>query len=441
MEGWKLGHVDVSTAYLYGDLEEEIYMEQPKGYNAKLGPNGEKLYCKLEKSLYGLKQAGRNWNLLLDGWLKENGFKRSKTDPCLYVKEKGKSMLRLAIYVDDIITITNDDAMKTEFMEAFGKRFKISDKGDLSWFLGMEVKKMKLKDGSSYIEIGQEKYFDDMIKRFNLTDANAQDTPATEERFSKSQSPAIDSEKYHEMRKVPFMELVGSLIYAMVCTRPDIAYSVGVLARYMSNYGDDHWKGAKRVLRYLKGTMKGALKYGSPVMESGNLRLKKAKVNLEMKKNVLYGYSDSDWAGDPDNRKSTSGYVFILNGGTISWSSKRQSTIAQSSCEAEYIAVNEAAREAVYLRGLLEDFGFPQPPTLIMVDNNGAISMSKNPVNHKTSKHVEVKYHYIRKMVKRQQVVLTYVNTQLNIADMMTKPLGKLKQEQFHVEVLGAHAK
>ena len=215
--GYALGHLDVSTAYLYGELDEEIYMEQPKGYE-KYGPNGEKLYCRLRKSLYGLKQAGRNWNILLDEFMKSFGFRRSEVDPCLYIFEQGSEYLAVAIYVDDLLTVTNSEKLRKRFTDAMSKRFKITDKGDLEWFLGMHVER---HDG--LITLDQQKYADDTAAKFNQSEAKSTATPANEgERLSKAdcQQNAADSA---EMKGIPFMNLVGSLIYFMVSTRPDIA--------------------------------------------------------------------------------------------------------------------------------------------------------------------------------------------------------------------------
>jgi len=419
--GYALGHLDVSTAYLYGELDEEIYMEQPKGYE-KYGPNGEKLYCRLRKSLYGLKQAGRNWNILLDEFMKSFGFRRSEVDPCLYIFEQGSEYLAVAIYVDDLLTVTNSEKLRKRFTDAMSKRFKITDKGDLEWFLGMHVER---HDG--LITLDQQKYADDTAAKFNQSEAKSTATPANEgERLSKAdcQQNAADSA---EMKGIPFMNLVGSLIYFMVSTRPDIAFAVSSVSRFMTNYGRKHWKAAQRILQYVKTSKSFGLVYG---------RQKTSK----FVDNVLYGFADSDWASDPDDRRSTSGYIFMLNGAAVGWCSRKQVSAAQalSSCEAEYIAACEATKEVVFLRALLKDLGFEQlGSTRIYVDNTGAINMAKNPVISKKSKHIDLRFHYLRHMVASEAVELVHVNTEDNVADMLTKSLGKTKLRKFRDLAMG----
>ena len=422
VNGFFLGHLDVSTAYLYGDLDEEIYMKQPPGFEQK-GPNGEELYCRLRKSLYGLKQAGRNWNILLDDFLRSNGFTRSEADPCLYIYQHenggplGSGYLAVAVYVDDILTMTNSTALRDAFSAVMAERFKISNKGDLEWFLGMRITR---QDGC--VRVDQEKYADDTAAKYNQDEAKSTFTPANEnERLSKVDSPAKGSAEEAEMSGKPFMNLVGSLIYFMVSTRPEIAFATSCVSRYMNNYGKKHWRAAQRILQYIKTTRTVALVYGR--QDDSNFT-----------DNVLYGFSDSDWAADPDDRHSTTGYIFMLNGAAISWTSRKQVSSAQalSTTEAEYRAACEAAKEAMFLRALLNDLSFSQiNPTKIYVDNTGAKNIAKNPVVSKRSKHIDLRYHYLRRLVRDEAVELVHVNTEDNVADMLTKPLGKVKLQKF----------
>jgi hypothetical protein len=221
------------------------------------------------------------------------------------------------------------------------------------------------------------------------------------------------------MEAVPYREAVGSLMYLMVGTRPDIAYSVSVASRYLSNPGPKHWLGVKRIMRYLKGT----IDYGLCFSFSEKVE--------------LVGFSDADWAGDLDSRKSTTGYVFTLSGGPVSWTSKRQNTVALSSTEAEYMAVTMTGREAVWLRTLLQQLGFTMSrPTLIHVDNQSCTALAQNPVHHQRTKHIDIQHHFVRELVSEKVIELKYVPTEENIADVFTKGLGKQRHHDLLTSLL-----
>jgi hypothetical protein len=213
------------------------------------------------------------------------------------------------------------------------------------------------------------------------------------------------------MRDVPYLRAIGSIMYAMLGTRPDIAYAVGVLSQYGSNPGPEHWAALKRVIRYLKGTAHFALQYGG------------AENGLE-----LVGWTDSDWASDLDTRRSIAGFTLDLNGGSISWSSKKQPTVALSTVEAEYMATTQATREAIWLRSLLTDLGSPPTAaTIVHADNQGSISLARNPVNHARTKHIDIRYHFIRERIESGEIDLRYVSTADQVADILTKALPKDK--------------
>jgi len=392
---WKVKLVDIGNAYLNAPIEEEIYMELPEGFK-KVGKNGKPIVVRLRKALYGLKQAGRNWNQFLDKWLKEHGFIPSSVEPCLYICRKADGrILILAVYVDDILS-AGDDSLREELLREMEKTFVISDMGDATWVLGTHI------DYSDDItSIDQEKYLFDILNKFGMMDCNTATTPAVPRDHSNEDSALFED-------KDQYLSLVGSLIYLSVVSRPDIAYAVGKAGQAMSNPTQEDWTAAKRILRYLKENPKLGPCYSS----DGN--------------SELIGYSDSDWGGDQKTRKSTSGYVFIYAGAAISWSSKKQATVALSSTEAEYIAACSAAQEAIYLRALLKDMGEEQTgPTIIFQDNQGTISMEHNKVSNKRTKHIDIKYHYIREMVDRKQISTTYVPTEKMIADCLTKPATK----------------
>ena len=231
---------------------------------------------------------------------------------------------------------------------------------------------------------------------------------ATSIRTTDKDSPSTEAER-EQMIGIPYAAAVGSLMYAMVATRPDLAYAVGVVSRYMANPGKRHWEAVKHILRYLRGTTDMALTYGPE------------------KSGIPEGYTDSDYAGNPDNRKSTSGYVFMHAGGAISWRSKLQDCTALSTTEAEYIAASEAAKEAIWLQRLTADFTDSGPesastPTLYC-DSQSAIHLVRNPIIHSKTKHIEVRYHHIRELVTEKRLEIRKIDTELNIADSLTKPL------------------
>jgi len=254
------------------------------------------------------------------------------------------------------------------------------------------------------IIITQEGYAKEVLKKFKMDDANPVSTPM---------ECGIKLSKHEEGETVDpslFKSLVGSLRY-LTCTRPDILYAVGVVSRYMEHPTTTHLKAAKRILRYIKGTTNLGLYYS---------------VSNDYK---LVGYCDSDWGGDADDRKSTSGFVFYIGNTAFTWMSKKQPIVTLSTCEAEYVAATSCVCHAIWLRNLLKELNLPQKePTKILVDNKSAIALAKNPVFHDRSKHIDTRYHYIRECVSNNNVKLDYVKTHDQVADIFTKPL---KREHF----------
>ena len=239
--------------------------------------------------------------------------------------------------------------------------------------------------------------------------------------LTESMSPTTEAERV-DMARVPYRSAVGSLMYAMVATRPDIAAAVSAVSRFMENPGSEHWTAVKHIMRYLKNTADWVLTLGSGC------------------KLQLVGYCDADWAGgDLDGRRSTTGYTFSLGSGSIVWSSKRQPTVALSTTEAEYMATTNAAREAIWLRRLLGELGYTQAePTVIYSDNQGSIKLAHNPVHHSRTKHIDVQHHFVRELVESNVVALRYCPTDANVADVLTKPLLRIKHVQC-AEALGLH--
>ena len=394
--GLKLHQMDITTAFLNGDLEEEVYMKQPEGF---LADGQEHLVCRLKKSIYGLKQSPRCWNQVLDAQLKLMGFKQSTSDPCIYTsKTKLDGLFILAVYVDDILLAGKSQQELAQVKADLGKRFQLKDMGELHYFLGVSVRQR-----SNEIWIGQPTYTQAVIMNFGMEHckpANTPVTPGTKLLKGTEQSEIVDATLYQSA--------VGSLLHLSGWTRPDIAFAVSHVARFCSSPTKEHWIAVKRILRYLKGTPNYGLAYSSNVDTDG----------------PLIGYSDADWAGDVNDCKSTSGYFFIMSGAAVSWKSQKQTCVALSTAEAEYIALAAATQEATWMRQLLEDLHSGQiEPTVICEDNQSAICIAQNPQYHNRTKHIDIKYHYVREKVLDTTIELQYCPTRDMIADILTKGL------------------
>lgn len=388
---WKLHQMDVKNAFLNGTLDEDIYMSQPEGFVDKKFPNK---VCYLKKSLYGLKQAGRQWNLTLDRFFAQGNFTRSLADTTVYIKREGENIVLCVVYVDDLIISGNTEKGIEALKENLRCRFEMKDLGLLHFCLGIEIIRYP---NSTFIT--QKKYVLDILARFNMTNSKISKTPMEQNlRFPKSEEDTpVDAQMFQRM--------VGSLIYLTI-TRPDICYVVNIISQHMHNPRECHLTAAKRILCYLNGTANLGIQYD---------------VCTDLS---LYGYTDADWAGDSESRKSTSGYCFHIGSGAISWSCKKQPTVALSSTEAEYRGLTNAACESTWLQHFFSDFGFRFPCATIYCDNQSAIKLSKNPVFHARTKHIEVHYHFVREKINEGNIKVEYCNTDMQVADVMTKPLG-----------------
>ncbi|CAI7853342.1 unnamed protein product [Closterium sp. NIES-54] len=425
--------LDVSNAFLYGVLEEEIYTSQPDGYH-----DGTERVCRLHKSLYGLKQAPRVWYHALESALLAQGFEQSEYDPALYILHtKVHQVLWLIVYVDDILMVSGSLSLLTHIKGMLTKEFVMTDMGEPSYYLGMNI----IRDRPSRsLFLSQEQYIHKVLSRFGLLTCNPASTPLPST-FQPSQTePFSDWDEFHEAlapssSSSPFsssappssllspldinlyQSIVGSLMYASVCTRPDLSHAVGVPSQFLSAPSTQHLNAAKGVLRYLSGSKYFGLFFHGH--EHGS---------------VLHGFTDADWAGPLSKRKSIGGYMFMIAGAAISWQSKKQGCVALSSTEAEYMAVTQRAREAVWLRGLLTELALPQhEPTILHIDNTSAIALSKNPVYHGRTKHIDTQYHYIRELIKNKVVTPAYCSTTDQAADFLTKILPR------HLFLLGRH--
>ncbi|KAF1318037.1 Integrase catalytic core protein, partial [Globisporangium splendens] len=407
---------DVDTAFLYGDLEETIFMEVPEGsleFLLKFGTkdigntadiDDNQLVCRLRKSLYGLKQASRVWNETIDSCLCEIGFEPTDADPCVYTKRQGNSKCLLCLYVDDMLIASNDQAMIAGVKQAISKRFKIKDLGQARFILGIEVHH---DISAKTLSISQKSYIDSVIERFGQTNAAPSLTPIDPSAHLSKGDEAQSEADMAEMKTKPYRSLIGSLMYLACGTRPDIAVAVARLSRFLENPGPKHWDAGIKVVKYLKKTKDVGIVYDG---------------SLESK---LSAFCDADWACDRNDRRSMSGILLMLCGGPIAWRATFQKTVALSTTEAEYMALCDCVKECVWMRTLLKNIGLEQyEATPIFEDNQGAIALAKNIGYQARTKHNDIRYHFIREKLKENEIVLEYVESKNQITDYLTKGLS-----------------
>ncbi|WVZ00077.1 hypothetical protein V8G54_026146 [Vigna mungo] len=384
-----LEQLDVRTAFLHGDLEETIYMKQPNGFAV-----GDRV-CLLQKSLYGLKQSPRQWYRKFDDFLIKLNFKRCNYDDCVYTLNHDGEMLYLLLYVDDILIASSDRGMIGETKARLADAFEMKELGEARRILGIDIKKDK-PGGNLFLS--QECYLQKVISRYRMAESKMASTPVGQHlKLTKEQCPKTEEER-RKMESVPFSNGIGSIMYGMVCTRPDVAHGVSVLSQFMVNPGPTHWEALKWMLRYIRGSLSGG---------------------------YIEGFVDSDFAGCMDTRKSRSGYVFTLFGTAVSWRSTLQSVVALSTTEAEYYALAEGVKEALWLKGLVRELGFHQKSVCVHCDSRSAIHLANHQIYHSRTKHIDVKLHFVRSIVESGDVQICKIASEENPADMLTKPLAK----------------
>jgi len=402
-KGWELHQLDVNNAFLHGDLDEEVYMRLPPGFQS-IDPTK---VCRLKKSLYGLRQAPRQWFAKLSSKLSEYGFVRTYADYSLFVYRQQEVFMGLLIYVDDIVLASNNAAASQRFKAYLHACFSIKDLGPLKYFLGIEIAR-----GPKGMFLCQRKYALDIIEECGLLGAKPADFPIEE---NHKLALACGRELPDATR---YRRLVGRLIYLTI-TRPELTYAVHVLSQFMQSPREDHMDAARRVVRYLKGTPGDGLFLSS----TSNLQ--------------VYGYCDSDWGACPLSRRSLTGYFVTLGGSPISWRTKKQATVSRSSAEAEYRAMAVATSELIWVRTLLAALGIFHPqPMKLFCDSQSALHIAKNPVFHERTKHIEIDCHFVREKLVSGLLTFGHVPSQHQPADIFTKALGK-RQFQYLKGKLG----
>ena len=397
----ELHQIDVVGAYLNSPLQEVIYMRQAPGYE-----DGTDNVYQLQKALYGLKQAGRAWRLELDRVLLEAlGFTRSQADPCLYHRISNTELTLIGTYVDDcLVASSNLDtilALKTDLR----KYFDITDLGEASLYVGIQITRRRAE---RTISLSQSRYIDTILARFGMDTCNSVSTPLDANSIL---SPAeSDSDLISD---IPYQAAIGSLMYAAIGTRPDISFAVQTLSQFNTAHTLAHWTAAKHVFRYLKGTRDFVITYGK---------------TSEL---VAHGYSDADWGQNRADRRSISGYAFLIANGIVSWSSKKQSTVALSTMEAEYVALAHATKEAIWLRALLGELHLgTDAPTIISTDNLAAIAFSQDHQFHGRSKHIDIRHHFVRERITDGTILVPHCSSEENAADILTKALPRIKHAE-----------
>lgn len=412
----ELRHLDVPQAFTQAPLDETVYMEMPEGF--AIGG----MVCRLKKSLYGLKQSPRNWYLLAKSFIIDAmGFAATVSDPCLFFKRsKTGEMMQIFLFVDDMqVAFKKADTDEWDEHQALLKeRFNITDLGESRYMLGMRITRDRQ---AKTITLTQDLYITKSLEKFGLDKCKTAPTPGvqtngsrpTDVRSITDRSSPHDREGGESDQPIDvklYQEKVGTLLYAAISTRIDIAYIVNRLAQFMQAPTVRHGKACDRVFRYLAGTKTTGLLFGR---------------NPEKRDISITAYADADWGSDHTDRKSITGWIAMLNGDPVSWASKKQKVVSQSSCEAELYAEAAAINEIKWLRGLLGELGMNTSNVPILYgDNQSTIGLSNHGVKSERTKHIDIKYHYVTDEVSNGKVQLEWIPTTKQLADILTKSLG-----------------
>ncbi|KAJ3552615.1 hypothetical protein NP233_g12840 [Leucocoprinus birnbaumii] len=409
--GLRLWQVDFVSAFLNSDNTFEVYMEQPRDFEE----GGEEYIWKLLKTLYGTMQGAHDWAENLDRTFEGHGYYKSRADPQIRSRVIEDELTITSTWTDDILGASSSLDGEASAKSELAASYEIKDLGNAKLILGMRIDRDK--DGN--ITLSQKAYCQHMLKRFRMDKCSPATTPLPPGISLTSNDCPATPQEIADMKSVPYREALGSLMWLQVATRPNLSFAVNLLARFANNPGPAHWNTLKHTLSYVRGTMDYGITYrrGESVDP--------------------YGYVDSDFAGDVESRKSTEGNVFFVAGGPVSWASKRQETVALSTVEAEYMAFTRATQQALWLKKFFDELGLgTKLPIIINADNDSSISNSKYDKNHRRTKHIDVKHHFVKEKVKLGKVTFSYIPSAENVADLFTKPLPRDAVTRF-VKKLG----
>ena len=384
-------------------------MEQPEGFVKK---GQENQVCRLKKAIYGLKQASRTWNEKLHRTLLEQGFKRTRSDTGVYVYSHDSAEVILIVYVDNLLHMGPDLSVIKRMKSVLASKFQMRDLGTATSFLGMRITRDRSKKA---LAIDQQAYTEDILTRFQMHNSHGKHVPLPENTHLQK---GPDGYRADSALRTLFQQMIGSLIYLMIGSRPDIAWAVSRLSQYMQEPTDEHLTAVKHVFGYLRQTTDHKIWYKGASLSG------------------LIGYADADWGENRDNRRSTTGFVVLMADGAVTWTSRMQKTVARSSTEAKYMALSEACSEVAWLTSLQKEIGYEKlAPVPLVSDNQGGIFLAINPAHDRRLKHVDIRYHFIREFVESKRVRITYISTDDMTADILTKPLGRVKFELFRAKL------
>jgi hypothetical protein len=415
---------DPLHGFLYGVIEEgepPVYVELPYRYSSiSLGANK---VGRLNRHVYGLKQAPRTWFRTISTYLGELGFRATISDSCLFKKEiNNRTVCLITLFVDDLVIMSETEEVMTDTKNKLKEKWSMKDLGELKSILGMKVERTQ-----DLLKLCQTLFITNLLKKYYRGTQRRVETPLDPgTKLSKGANIVEDKAG----NAFPYREIVGSLNYLAQCTRPDLTFAVSYLSKFSNCHTEAHHRAVMHVLRYLNHTSEEGVSYSR---------------HFSMH---TYGLSDATWGSDVDNSRSISGYIFFMGGGPIVWSSKGQKTVALSSAESEYVALCAAAQEALHLRQFLPEIDSNlldiRKPITIYGDNTACIAIAKDPIMHERQKHFDLKLHFVREAISRREIEVEYIETNNNIADLLTKPssremfrrCGPALRGNFHIDHL-----
>jgi Reverse transcriptase (RNA-dependent DNA polymerase)/gag-polypeptide of LTR copia-type/GAG-pre-integrase domain/Integrase core domain len=417
---YELEQLDVITAFLNAPIKEEVYMLPPSGDNRMIS---NRVY-RLHKTIYGTRQAPHEWNIVMSNAIVSLGFEQCKADTCVYVKKtKTEHQIIISLFVDDVgVAFAAQDRDEwNECKQALKSKFAMKDMGTMNWILGIRVTRDR---ASRKLYLDQEQYITDVLKRYRMDASTPVSTPGITKQVTTNEDRSCTDGESEYMEQVPYAAAVGSLLYAAISTRIDISHAIGIATRYMAKPNKEQWLSVKRILRYLKGTASHKLSYSGGSGGVNGVTIK--------------AYCDADWAGDATDRKSTTGMLVLIGDCVVSWLSKKQSVVALSTAESEYLSISTTVQEVMWIRQLLQEIGYPQQaPTTIYSDNRAAIENSRNDVGHSRMKHIDIRHHFIREAVKENRIDIRWIDTNHQLADVLTKSVTKIKFKYMTNRIMG----